>query len=153
VAQVLELDPYYLAGKSDESCPATESQDYVLKFLAELGYKPGKGESVKQRRTRKPKPVEASQQTPPDIPEESEEPAASAQSPDTAEPAPDVSPKATDLKAISAEISKLADIGSSEIEKLTEDDIILMLRSLSVQAGVSVRKKEQLTLVKQILLL
>jgi hypothetical protein len=75
-----------------------------------------------------------------------------------ATPAPgqpiDITSKTPALNTLSAETYKLLSSESyGKVEKLTEEDMMLLLRSLSVQAEFSANKKERLTLVKQLLLL
>ena len=150
VAQVLNIDPYYLAGFNDDDRPFNESQDYVSQFLIELGYEPGKKSIVKQRKL-KTQPVK-SQPTAyaPDRLETTESPDTSAVS----EKAAEVNFAPVNLNALSAELSKLLDADAhNKIEGLTEDDMVLMLRSINVQAGYSTLKKERLMLIKQLLLL
>jgi len=60
----------------------------------------------------------------------------------------------TDLSSISVELSKLlSDNAKHKLDDLTEDDTILLLKSLNVQSNFSEDKKNKLALVKCMLLL
>jgi len=131
IAQVLGIDPHYLTGESDKQ--GTFSNEIAIKFLTSLGYGIGKSD-IGRRRRAKPE-IESANAT--DSEEESTEAA-----------------KTLDLRTISMELSKLlSNDVKNKLNDLTDDDIILLLKSLSVQAGFNEDKRNRLVLIKCMLLL
>jgi hypothetical protein len=152
VGQVLSLDPYYLAGKSDEQRPFDDA--LLIQFLTELGYEVGKGDIARLRKA-KTEPVAA---VPADVtvteePGEAESPA-DAVPVDTSEEAPDMqpSPGQIDYSVVFNELSKLDADAKKKLDGLTEESIVLLLKSLTVQADFSEDKKNRLALIKYLLL-
>lgn len=156
VSQVMEVDPLYLCGISDEQRPYED--DIVVSFLTDLGYDIGKKDIIKKRKLRKPAasadavaPADAA--TPPEAPADDTPVKENKTNTAVVPPA-----KAVDgipaFSSISASLVALLDSeAKGNLGNLTEDDIILMVKSLSVQAGFSTDKKEKLELIKCLLLI
>jgi len=148
VSQVVEVDPLYLSGISDEQRPYDD--DFVVNFLADLGYDISKRDVMKKRKPSPDSaPVSSSDETPaPEV--------VAADSDVKAKEAPCTSSFNTlsDLPSISASLAKLlnGDI-QGKLAELSEENIILMLKSLTVQAEFSADKKNCLELIKCLLLI
>lgn len=159
VSQVLSVDPYYLAGKTDEQRPFDDA--LLIQFLNDVGYEVGKNDVVKSR---KPKtqaavptdaiPLETPTQHLDDDDSTEANPTDKTETADTQELSPVLrsSPDQIDLSVVANEIVKLDKDSLGKLNELTEDDLILMLKSLTVQAGFSEGKKNRLALVKYLLL-
>jgi len=144
VSQVVGADPYYLAGKSDEQRPFDDA--LLVQFLTDLKYEVGVGGTTKRKKTaskRKEKITPASVKT---TPQKSET--------DTAEATPplNTSPVTLDVSAMAIEIAKMDNKMVAKLNELSEDSLILMLKSLAVQAAFSESKKNRLALIKYLLL-
>ena len=165
VAQIAELDPLYLVGDSDEQ--RSFSDDIVVQFLTDLGYEINKSDTVKRRKPRS-QPESNSVIIPDtsDVVQPSdtisnenvrntadEEIAVDTMPTQTPSPHNEPADRLLDLAVMSAEISKLmGEDALKKIEALSEEDMILMLRSLSVQADFSDYRKNRLLLIKYLLL-
>jgi len=132
VSQVVGADPYYLAGKSDEQRPFND--EILVKFLADLKYEVGANDIAKRR---KPKPKAETKIAPTPAEVSAQQPASSA---------------TTNLSAIVNDFSELDKKSLEKINELTEDSLILMLKSITVQAEFSESKKNRLALIKYLLL-
>jgi len=150
VSQVVEVDPLYLAGISDEQRPYND--DLVVSFLTELGYDIGKRDIVKRGKST---PVSAPVSPPKDTatPKAKVTTAKSDAKADEV-PSPSSFNTLSDLPSISASLAKLlnGDI-QGKLSELTEENIILMLKSLTVQSEFSADKKNRLELIKCLLLI
>jgi hypothetical protein len=145
-AQVLSIDPYYLSGKSDEQRPYDDA--LLIQFLTELNYKVGKSDIVKRG---KAKPETPAKQPPPAAPQKSpgEKPEASTEK----SPATQPSPGQIDFSVIFNDLCKLNADSKKKLDGLTEENLILLLKSLTVQADFSEDKKNRFALVKYLLLM
>ncbi|MCL1884639.1 MAG: hypothetical protein FWF81_12920 [Defluviitaleaceae bacterium] len=144
VSQVVGVDPYYLAGKSDEQRPFDDA--LLVQFLTDLKYNVGNSGTTK-RRNSAPKGRIKTAPTPTKAPMQK-----SATDTQGAIPSPATSPITLDLSAIANEFSKLDKKSLEKINELTEDSLILMLKCITVQAEFSESKKNRLALIKYLLL-
>lgn len=154
VSQVLDIDPFYIAGFSDEERPFDDA--LVVEFLTELGYEIGKGDVTKKRKTKQ------KEELPLDT-----VPADDSENDDASEVSQIVNQKQPPIHQIPADSGNFNDLPAilsglykvfggniqGRLEEITEEDISLMLKSLSIQAGFSDDKKNRLALIKCILLL
>lgn len=159
VSQVLGVDPYYIAGKSDEQRPFDDA--LLIQFLKELNYEVGKGDILKRRKTKQksdtpvaPAPSETSSATSAanEITEEISGENETTAAENVATPSLRTSNEQIDLSTIANDVSKLDKKSLEKLNELSEDALILMLKSLTVQAGFSEYKKDRLALVKYLLL-
>lgn len=163
IAQVLDIDPLYLIGDSDNQ--GSFDNDRVIKMLTELGYNVDKSD-IARKRTVKPQVDTASaantavSEMPPSntAVEEITKIADTANAEEITTSyqsfVPRTETSSTDLSAMSVELSKLLSPNAKyKLDDLTEDDTILLLKSLNVQANFSEEKKNRLALVKCMLLL
>jgi len=142
-AQVLKLDPLYLAGHSDDARTFDENEDYVAQFLKGLGYELGKSDVVK---TRKPRTTKSALPIPNELPpvEQSAD-----ESPAQSYPIHTLN----DMDTMLTVTTKLLDDDArGKLGELTEEETMLLLQSLRVQAGFSSNKKAQFELIKALLL-
>ena len=143
VAQVLSIDPYYLAGMSDEQRPF--DNNLLIQFLTELNYEVGKSDIIKRRKVK-------TESVPPVI-----TPVDATQTKDSyAREVPIIktapSPGQIDFAKMFEDLSKLDTDSKDKLDKLAEDDLILMLKSLTVQASFNEDKRSRFALVKYLLL-
>lgn len=132
LAQMLDIDPRYFTGEVNEK--GNFDSAVAAKILHDLGYDTGKADITKGKKA-EAKPAKA--------------PVAANKAPEQpVEKAPQ------DISVISVELAKLLSKDTnSTLNELKEEDIILLLKSLSVQAEFSEEKKKRLALVKGLLLL
>ncbi|MCL1843407.1 MAG: hypothetical protein FWF79_06310 [Defluviitaleaceae bacterium] len=131
MAIVLEVDPFYLAGLRDTNRPF--DQKFIFQFLSELGYEISKNALLKQSKK-------------PNLGTETTE---TTEAPKTAT----TNSGFNDLTAVSAEISRLLDKDAQKrIQNLSEEELILMINSLGIQAKFSAFKKSRLELIKYLLI-
>jgi len=163
IAQVLDIDPLYLIGESDEK--GTFDTSNIVKRLADWGYEVGKGDIIRVKKAKsqtEESPV-AESKTVKNLSDNtvSED---NAEVVNNAKPKSDAIPTQTsalhsampqtDLSMMSIELPKLlSDNARHKLDDLTEDDVILLIKSLNVQANFSEDKKNRLALVKCMLLL
>ena len=157
VSQVVEVDPLYLSGVSDAQRPYDD--DLMVDFLINLGYDIGKQDIIKKRKPRKDAtPAAASSplnspasDTPPN---ENTSAAKYVEENDSSPSSVKAFDGLTDFSSISQSLSALLDGGAKDkLDTLSEDDIILMIKSLSVQANINLDKKNKLELIKCLLLI
>ena len=163
-AQVLQMDPYYLAGYRDDNRPFIEGEDFVVQFLKDLGYDVSKNDIVKQRKSML-KSEPSLQEDSPGVAETEVDNASTQDSPEPVKIKVDVPQKSvfhasmttwgqSNIEAMSAEVAKLLDVDThSRLGDLSNEDVVLLLESLMVQADFSSYKKNLLVLVKQLLLI
>ena len=160
-SQVLELDPYYLAGMTDEQSPFDDV--LLIKFLADLKYDVSKRNLAKPRKAKPTADVPSPTEDSPSLPINNEgESAGPIESNAVYNEATDVAKVATgsvctaanllDVSAITKELIALDENALKKLNGLTEDALMLMLKSLVVQADFSEGKRERLTLIKYLLL-
>ena len=163
MAQVLEKDPLYLAGNSDEQ--RIYSDDIVEQFLINLGYEIGNKSKVRKQRGGSndvaPIATEGAEagSTPDGIVTES--PVNNTLSTESESSTPkQVTCQCDELKTLlpemltmSGEVSDLMNTADLEkIKQMTEEELILLLRSLCTQATYYNLKQRKLTLIKCLLL-
>jgi hypothetical protein len=154
VSQVLRIDPLYIAGISDDERPFDDS--LVVEFLKDLGYEVEKSNLERKKRTpreARETPINTTAAVEPknDVAEDA---AVVAPMQSSVSSIADCSGNFNDLPAILAGLSKI--FGGNvqdKLQEVTEEDISLMLKSLSIQAGFSDDKKNRLALIKCLLLL
>ena len=136
LALVLEIDPYYLAGRTDD--PQIFSEELVVAFLKEFGYDELLSNETKKKRsyTKKKK---ANEQV--------EENAASFDDEDANEIDPYRS--ALDMADYLSEV--IPEDEMLRFADMTDDDVIFLLKSLSLKARFNDDKKKVLNLIKFIL--
>jgi len=166
MVRVLGTDPYYLIGKSDEQHPVDDA--VLMKFLAELKYNISKRDFIKHRIVNPINDMSSPPETSAEVSiynEGTDVNYGDNTDASTADEAPAVHipavPSATctnpattpfNLSTIATEIAKLDKESLSQLNGLTEDALILMLKSLTVQADFNESKRERLILIKYLLL-
>ncbi|MCL2355537.1 MAG: hypothetical protein FWC70_00065 [Defluviitaleaceae bacterium] len=135
MSQVLDVDPRWFAGEVDEQ--GVFDVDAVRKYLNGLGYDIGKQDIAKKADS--------------SAPETLKKPGAK---PKTETPDSDFIPDASsDMYNITRELAKLLskDI-RTKLDELSEEDVTLLIKSLTVQADFNEEKHSRLALVKCLLL-
>jgi hypothetical protein len=132
MAQVLQIDPVWLAGNSAEARPFEQKQ--VLTFLAELGYTDKKAKGATGKKPAK-KPVRKT--------------AKKASIKPGRKPAAPKTPAATPAKP-PAKAPRTTRAASTA--NVSEEQLVLLLRGLSIQAEFSPEKKATLATVTSLLL-
>lgn len=140
VAQVAEIDPLYLTGVSDEQRPYAD--ELVVNFLTGLNYEIGKRDIVKKRKTNSGSSA---------LPEN--DTAAAAQEDKKSQSSDAVFEGQPTLSGMAESLFALLDGDAKDkLDSLTEDDIILMIKSLKIQATFSSNNKTKFELIKCLLL-
>lgn len=130
-SQVLELDPLYLIGASDEQREFTDKM--LVDFLTDLGFKIGVKEKRKYNRKQSTDKVTAQAAT-------------------HSATATDSIDKLLGLDAVLAKLKETVDAGVLEkISNLTDDELMMLFKSLNVKAGISDAKKDHANLIKFLL--
>ena len=160
IGQVLNIDPLYLIGMSDDK--GTFDNIKVMKQLNEWGFEVGKNDVLRQKRT-KAQPENQEDSGNQADSSDSGSPVNSA--PVQAEPVTVVPKKEKqstalrevpkhDLSFVSTELSKLLnDDMKARLNELTDNDINLLLQSLNVQSTFNEEKRNRLALIKLMLLM
>jgi hypothetical protein len=169
LSEVLEIDPLFITGQSDEQRPFSEA--LVLQFLKDLGYLDAKATRGKRKYQRK------AVETPSDTPvtavvseNQTDEPEKVIS--EATDNNPTIPEYATEsLENSSAEVFSFAfnDIPAelsalyiamsdkmnrdikNKIDKLTEEELVLLLKSQFIQANFDCNRENRLSLVKYLL--
>jgi hypothetical protein len=144
-SEILEVDPLYIIGESDEQRPFDET--LVIKFLNGLGYTGIKTASAGKKKKEKPQLTLLSTENAKKIPETQEK---KTESPSIPIMNPDDIPGG--LSALGAVISKhMGSETQHHMDRISEDDYILLLKSQFIQSNFDHDKRNRLTLIKYLL--
>jgi hypothetical protein len=125
MAQILDIDPRWLTGETDEK--GVYDVEQVIKYLKKQGYDIGKSDVSRGKVSPEPK-AEA-------------KPAAKA-----------ATKPATKIEAKPLPVKQAKSQTQSRVDKLTEDEVVLLVRSLTIQAEYSAEKQQKLSQIKSLLL-
>jgi hypothetical protein len=151
LAQVLNIDPKYFTGESDEQ--GVYEVDAVTKYLVDLGYDIGKGDVVRRRAAKKATSVDKA--TPADSQNTNAPEKSSVVADATADNANKL-PKsfAEQLDALANNMTKqLSEDVRGMIDGITEENVNHLYKSLCIQSDYSGDKKNRAALIKCLLLM
>jgi len=154
---VLEMDPLYLTGESDDQRPY--SHEILVQFLTNLGYKIDKGATVRRKRIKSQdefnQPVDF---------EHADDTTETIETLNDGDDETSMTMEGTSvffhrrfseqLPGMAGEFVRLmGNDAKTRIDDLSEEELVLMLKCLSLQAGFSEDKNNRFALIKYLLLL
>ena len=146
IAQVLNLDPLYFTGESDEQ--GTFDAEAVISYLAALGYDIGKSDISKKAKSQ-------ARAANPTAPKRGRKPKSTSAEPINAEPT-DAEPtiiEATIPALCNAMLDMVEPSTLQKLDSLTEEDAILLYTGLCIQSDFCEEKKDRIALIKYLLLM